>query len=173
MKSLLFLSVSILIVQIVFAQNPINTDRPDQSDGTYVLPKNHFQLEEGIQIAKNSFQNNLMLRYGISKSTEARFLIDYAQMDLSKGIMPLGISVKQRILKQNNLVPAITLVGYLRPGKFASNDFKISENPIDIKLAFQNDVTDRISLSYNIGSSPTFKTMNCTFNFGYSPSEKI
>ncbi len=162
-----------MIVQIVFAQNPINTDRPDQSDGTYVLPKKCFQLEEGIQIAKNSFQNNLMLRYGITKSTEARLLLDYAQMNVSKGIMPLGISLKQRILKQDNLIPAITFVGYIRPGKFASNNYKSSENPIDLKLAFQNDVTERISLSYNIGTSPTFNTMDCTFNFGYSPSEKI
>ena len=160
-------------VQVVFAQNPINTDRPDQSDGTYVLPQNNFQVEEGIQIAQSDFQNNLMLRYGVTKSTEARLLLDYAQMDGSNGIMPLGFSVKQRLLKSNKIIPAITLVGYIRTGKFASNDFKTSENLIDIKLAFQNDVSERLSLSYNIGTSTAFNNLNCTFNIGYSPTNKI
>ena len=31
---------------------PINTDRPDQNEGTYVLPKGIFQIEGGLQYSE-------------------------------------------------------------------------------------------------------------------------
>jgi hypothetical protein len=110
MKKYLLLFFATICIKSTIAQNsePINTDRPDQSDGTYVLPKNNFQIEEGILFAKNNFQNNLMLRYGVTKSTEVRCLMDYAKIEASNGIMPLGLSFKQALVKQHKILPAIT-----------------------------------------------------------------
>ena len=175
MKKYQIIFVFILISKFITAQNinPINTDRPDQSDGTYVLPQNNFQIEEGIYFAENNFQNNLMLRFGISKSTEFRFLSDYSKTEDSKGLMPLGLSFKQRIIEQNKWIPAITLVGYIRIGQLASNDYLNTENPIDYKFVFQNNLTDKLSLGYNVGTSTTLNHLNYTINLGYSPSYKI
>ena len=39
---------------------PINTDRPDQNEGTYVLPKRTFQIEGGLQHSEGEFAPNLM-----------------------------------------------------------------------------------------------------------------
>ena len=162
-------------VNFIVAQNlsPINTDRPDQSDGTYVLPQNKFQIEEGIYSAENNFQNNLMLRFGISKSTEFRLLSDFCKTEDSRGLMPLGLSFKQRIVQQNKILPSITFVGYMRVGQLGSNDYLTTENPIDFKFAFQNDLNDKFSLCYNLGTSTTLNHLNYTINLGYAPTEKI
>ncbi len=54
----------------------INTDRPHQSDGVTTVPIGKFQIEEGVTLAKKTAINNLMVRYGITHSTEIRLLLD-------------------------------------------------------------------------------------------------
>ena len=61
------------------AQNnePINSDRPDQSEGTYILTKNSFQIENGLLLQDKEMINNLMIRYGLTKKTEFRIVSDF------------------------------------------------------------------------------------------------
>ena len=58
---------------------PINTDRPDQNEGTYVLPKGTFQIEGGLQYSEGEFAPSLMLRYGLLKGTEIRLDTDFGK----------------------------------------------------------------------------------------------
>ena len=51
MKYNAFLILTMLFTGFMtYAQNPseIVTDRPDQTDGAYVLPKNYLQIENGV-----------------------------------------------------------------------------------------------------------------------------
>jgi hypothetical protein len=154
-------------------ESPINTDRPDQSDGTYILTKKSFQIEEGILYAKDIILNNFMLRYGVTKSTEVRLLVDAGEVDLETGLLPIGLSVKQRLCNQRNALPAITLIGYVRPGKLASKEFKTDETPYSVLLAFQNDLSDQISVGYNLGTTTFNNDLNATVSIGYSFFEKL
>ena len=175
MKEILKTFLFLLLTQTAFAQteDPINTDRPDQSDGAYILTKNRFQVEEGFFYAKDVILNNLMVRYGITKSTEARVLVDAGEVDLVSGCLPLGFSIKQRICQQQNILPAITLVGYLRPGKLSSKEFKSDETTYSVLLAFQNDLSDQISVGYNVGTTTFDHDLNATVSIGYSFFEKL
>lgn len=61
------------------AQNVINTDRPDQSDGTHIVEKNLIQLETGLQFSKfdevtTGFDNVTLVRYGVKRRFEVRLL---------------------------------------------------------------------------------------------------
>jgi len=165
----------VFLVQYSFAQSneEISTDRPDQSDGTYVLPQKYFQLEDGLLFYRNDFENNLMLRYGLIKGTEARLLFDYCLTDQSNGLLPVGLSVKKQLVIQHKYIPAITFVGYIRFGPIASNHFKLNSYPTNLKLAFQNDINENISISYNVGTSEKFDNVNCTFNIGFSSGKKL
>jgi hypothetical protein len=56
------------------AQNnePINSDRPDQSEGTYILTKNSFQIENGLLLQdKEMLEDYLVtvLNKAITKAT--------------------------------------------------------------------------------------------------------
>ena len=92
----LFVSANNAIAQV----ESINTDRPDQSDGIYTIPKNTFQLENGITITKQTVINNLMLRYGLTPSTEIRLLLNAGKEFKNKGLLPISLSFKQRIIEQ-------------------------------------------------------------------------
>lgn len=174
MKNILII-LFILFCGNITAQNtqPINTDRPDQSDGTYVLPKNNLQIENGFTISNKTFVNNLMLRYGITKSTEIRLLADVGKFEDDNALAPITISAKQRIIQNKGIVPAITLVGYLRYEKIASKLFQNNTLSYNFLLAFENDITDKFSIGYNIGTSKGLKNISFTTSVGYSFTNKI
>lgn len=151
----------------------INSDRPDQSDGVYTVPQKKFQLENGITITNQTLLNNFMLRYGLTNSTEIRLLLDAGKEKEGRGLKPVTISAKQQLIKQHKAFPAITLVGYISVERFASKDFDGLHLPYELKLAFENELSDKFSLAYNIGASNEFKSLNLTLNAGYSPTQKI
>ncbi len=167
--------VLLCLVQQANAQltEPINTDRPDQSDGTYVLEKKYLQIENGITIANKTITNNLMLRYGITKSTELRLLSDFGKFDGINGFAPIAISIKQRLIENKGIVPAITLVGYLRYEEIASKAFRTNNKSYSFLIAFQNDITDKLSVGYNVGTSNGLKNINFTTSVGYGLSTKF
>jgi hypothetical protein len=168
--------ISILLTtSILFAEGkePINTDRPDQGDGTYTLEANTFQFEEGIVVGENTVINNLLLRYGIADCTELRLGVDAGNIGGSSGIFPLTISAKQRIIEQDGVIPAITLVGYLAYEKLASSKFQGDGFPAEVKLAFQNEINSHFTLGYNIGTSTWLENLITTFGVGYSLVEDI
>lgn len=152
---------------------PINTDRPDQSDGVYTLGQGYLQLEDGLTIADQTVMNNLMIRYGLTNSTEVRLLVDAGKQGAARGLAPLTLSIKQAIIKQDGWIPSITAVGYLSYGKLASADFQSSQWPYALLLAFENELSDRFAISYNIGTSDKFKNLDFTFNLGYAVSDNI
>ena len=76
-KSTFYILIFILLnFNLLCLADNITTDRPDQSEGSYVVPKNALQIENGITIADEVLQNNFLMRYGVTNSTELRFLAD-------------------------------------------------------------------------------------------------
>ena len=165
----LFVSANNAIAQV----ESINTDRPDQSDGIYTIPKNTFQLENGITIAKQTVINNLMLRYGLTPSTEIRLLLNVGKEFKNKGLLPISLSFKQRIIEQKKIIPAMTLVGYIAFEQLANKDFKGNKLPFEIKMAFENEINNKFSIGYNLGISNQLKNLNLSVAIGYNITDKI
>lgn len=164
-----FVSANNAIAQV----ESINTDRPDQSDGIYTIPKNTFQLENGITIAKQTVINNLMLRYGLTPSTEIRLLLNIGKEFKNKGLLPISLSFKQRIIEQKKIIPAMTLVGYIAFEQLANKDFKGNKLPFEIKMAFENEINNKFSIGYNLGISNQLKNLNLSVAIGYNITDKI
>lgn len=146
----------------------INTDRPDQSEGVYTLAQKMFQIENGVTFSEGSFANDLMLRYGLFQTTEIRLSSDFEKNKRERfQISNIGFSFKQRVVNQKDILPAITLVGYLN-----------YENPIkrwstDFYVAFENELSDKFLICYNVGTSNFLTEMNVTMQFGYSITNQI
>lgn len=181
MKFLFTLITLILFSSEIFAQatEPINTDRPDQSDGTYILPKNNYQSETGLLYGKAGSAyliNNIMIRYGVADKTELRLLIDHGIDDAAYGIMPVGISVKHNLISQKGYRPEITAVGYVRLSFTATEKYRTKNLPASFLLAFQNDLSGKFSVGYNAGvltdGEGSFNEL-ATASFGYILSERI
>ena len=145
----------------------INTDRPDQSEGVYTLPKGQFQIENGYVFSKEDSSANLMLRYGLISNTEIRLEADF---DLrTPDFSSTTFSVKQRLYEsEQRFIPSRGLIGY---GQYSKTDAKAYT--FDACLAFESSLTDQLSLAYSARSSEQFKNLDVTAQVNYAPNNKL
>lgn len=154
---------------LAIAQNDenINTDRPDQSEGVYTLPKGQFQIENGYVFSKEDSSANLMLRYGLISNTEIRLEGDF---DLrTPDFSSTTFSVKQRLYEsEQRFIPSVGLIGY---GQYSKTDAKTYT--FDACLAFESSLTDQLSLAYGARSSGQFENLDVTAQINYAPNNKL
>lgn len=174
LKTLFFVTNFCFLSLNCFAQSEsINTDRPDQSDGVNTISKNKFQIENGITVSKETVLNNFMLRFGVGNSTELRLLADIGKENAIKGLKPLTLSIKQKLIEQNKLIPAISLVGYASVNKLASKSFQEDGVSTLIKIAFENELSEKFSLGYNLGFLDDFDDLSLSSGLAYTPNESV
>lgn len=174
MTSKIFYFFSFLFFINAYSQNsePINSDRPDQSEGTYILTKNSFQIENGILFQDKEAICNLMIRFGLSKKTELRLVSDFGISNYNDNLNTIGISFKRKLLEQNKIIPEITLVGYYRNLIKNKIEFQKQENYALI-LAFQNILSEKLTIGYNFGTNSFGESIIATLFSNYIFSKKI
>lgn len=114
-----------------------------------------------------------MLRYGVAKTTELRLLVDAGEVSGNWGVFPLTLSVKQRLLSARKWIPAISFVGYVNYGRIATNDFQDDGINYQATLAFENNLSDRVTLGYNIGTNNNFRMLILTTGVSYTINDKL
>ena len=168
-NNLFLLLLCLCCSSLAIAQNDenINTDRPDQSEGVYTLPKGQFQIENGYVFSKEDSSANLMLRYGLISNTEIRLEGDF---DLrTPDFSSTTFSVKQRLYEsEQRFIPSIGLIGY---GQYSKTDAKAYT--FDACLAFESSLTDQLSLAYSARSSGQFENLDVTAQINYAPNNKL
>ena len=121
----LFLVISISVIESRAQEKPIETDRPDQSDGASIVEKNKFQFETSFyfnhfKAESPAYVSSSLLRYGIFKNIEFRVLVEQgANRDVfisetTQGQYPLAISSKIALIKDAARLPDISVVAYLQ-----------------------------------------------------------
>jgi len=119
------LVISISVFESHAQEKPIETDRPDQSDGASIVEKNKFQFETSFyfnhfKAESPAYVSSSLLRYGIFKNIEFRVLVeqgvnrDVFISETTQGQYPLAISSKISLIKDAARFPDISLVGYLQ-----------------------------------------------------------
>ncbi len=189
----------------VLAQNEDNstatiaTDRPTQTTSPYIITPKLFQIETGfyqqqtnlsgtniLNSIDSKFQNivynSLLLRYGISDKLELRLNQEYGrtrqliddvvteQSDASFG--PTTIGVKYQFMEENGWRPAVALNGHVG-GQFLSSGSGVTG---DLRVNFQNNLSDKFNVSYNVGIILIENSSNVglwTLNLGFSVSPKL
>jgi hypothetical protein len=65
---------------VAIAQNKIETDRPDQTENTFVMRPRDLQFETGFILDRfnhtNEYIGHGLVRYGVVKNVELRLLIE-------------------------------------------------------------------------------------------------
>jgi hypothetical protein len=141
------------------SQNVINTDRPDQSDGTHIVEKNHLQVETGVQFSQldnvtKGVDNVTLIRYGVARIFEVRLLNQYSSVhdsNLISGIRPPALSFKNQLCKQHGLLPKLTLVSYFRLPFIISPGFPGDHFGYTFTLAARHDLSSKLKLYSNFG----------------------
>jgi len=153
------------------AQNVINTDRPDQSDGTHIVEKNYFQIETGVQFSKldditKGFDNVTLIRYGITRTFEVRLGNQYSTVrdsNMISGIRPLTISFKNQLCKQHGLLPKVTLVSYFRLPFTIGPAFPANYFGYTVTLAARHDVLSNLKIYSNFGVTQDQQTADLSY----------
>lgn len=185
--SMKFFGVIIFILanHVLNAQGIINTDRPDQSDGTNIVNKEHLQLETGIAWSKldeqtKGFDQENLFRYGVSKTFEARLLIEYAHTRdsiVTHGIKPLTIGFKNLLCQQKGLLPKLTLVSYFNLPVTISEDLPGDHFGYTLTLVTQHDLNKQCKLYSNFGISQDQETTDINFlatvEFNFNITKKL
>ncbi len=158
-KVILFLGIILICSYGLSAQNLINTDRPDQSDGTHIVEKYLTQVETGLQFSKfdeatTGFDNVTLIRFGVTRRFEVRLLNQYSVVNDSNrtsGFRPLTISFKNQLCVQKGLLPKITLVSYFRLPITISPAFKGDHLGYTFTFAGRHDLTQKMKIYSNLG----------------------
>lgn len=172
-------------VLYVFAQtmDPIQLDRPDQTETVYTVPKKYLQVENGFRIehiGKNKYVYDFpsaLWKYGITHKTELRLITDLAKEDGKTLLRPLSIGFKTALTEEKGILPKISFIGHLiwnvKEGKFSRSSIVIPK----FRFTFQNSISENASIGYNMGmewnpenSVPTYIY---TIAYGHSITKRI
>jgi len=140
----------------------INTDRPDQSDGAYTMHRNVFQVETGAYVStldeyNQALVQSSMVRYGITERLELRFLFELGLFNnqylhtSEAGIFPFAVCSKIALVKENGLIPDITLSGYLRLPFAATQNIRPAHYSSTGVLVMQHSLGDLFTVACNAG----------------------
>ncbi len=158
-KNLVIFFMVLFICNYSFAQYVINTDMPDQSDGSHILEKKHFQIESAVLFSRldeytRGFDNFSMIRYGVTRRFEVRLISQYSSVRDSNfvtGEQPLTISFKNQLCKQHGLLPKLTLVSYFKLPITLSPAFKAEHFGYSFTLAARHQLSNAFKLYTNFG----------------------
>lgn len=145
----------------------IDTDRPDQTESAFTVPKNWLQFELGLNFQRNEPSDNeflvptLLTKYGISKRVELRLISSlrrYRSYDTNgkavyqKGIEPLELGTKIALAEEKGWLPKTTLLFHVVLPTLASKDLRADKLAPNFRFSMQNTITKKMALGYNLGA---------------------
>lgn len=164
MKKELFLFGIVLLCFYVpcRGQNSIQTDRPDQTETSSLVPKGRFQGEFGVaheQTDSHFREYSLptsLLKFGVSQWAEVRIgftLTDErSEEGRSYGLEPLTIGTKIKLLGEKGIRPSVSLLAEVSLPDVASEAFKLDHLAPEVRLLMQNKLSKSSNLGYNLGA---------------------
>lgn len=180
---------------------PMVTDRPDQTESTEIVPRGYVQFEAGwtfareaagaVAVEQHAVPQSLA-RIGVAPRVELRLGFAGWMRTAVEGIGPtavesgmgdLDVGFKWRLADGSQGRPSVALVTAVALPTGAEGFGGERLDPT-VRLAFAQDLTDRIALGYNVGavvsSAPdgaggteTFVDALYTVAFGFTLAERV
>jgi hypothetical protein len=150
---------------------PISTDRPDQTDGTTIMPSGFLQYETGSFYSSEDndlsrqelliYTNNL-IRYGINNHLELRLSGDILKISKTEksenirnritGTGPIALGTKFHLCEEKKARPALSMSAIVKLPFLAVSELRPTFPAPTVKLLAAHNLTENISLSYNVGA---------------------
>jgi hypothetical protein len=166
---------------------PIQTDRPDQTETPAIVPKGMFQVETGFSFQKNKQNNNTntlpstLWKYGVNENFELRLITEFVSEKIEdstvSGLNPILIGCKIKVSEEKGIWPKTSFIGHIIIPNAASSEFKSEYYAPEFRFVMQHTLSKKMSFSYNLGAEwdgfspqPTFIYTIAT---GYSFTDKL
>ena len=158
--------------------NPIQTDRPDQTECPFIVPINYIQIENGFTIENENIQKKLafpttLLKYGINDKAEIRMITALSSLESEKiGLLPITFGFKLNLLKEKGILPTTSLITHLTSSNIGSRKYQSTYLAPSFRFTMQHTLSEKATLGYNIGEEWNGETPDPTFIYtltiGYS-----
>ena len=188
MKKALLFCLAVVFKISLFAQDlpPIQTDRPDQTEAATITPVGYIQLESGLNYEQNDASTKtivyptLLAKYGVNERFEWRLIFNYNSVETggvkTAGVLPLTAGFKVALWEQHGIIPKASFIGHMTAPFIASKGFRNKYYSTDFRFTLSNQVTDNLSIGYNLGAGWDGLSGEPEFIYtvaaGYSFSEK-
>lgn len=148
-------------------ESAIDTDRPDQTESAFLVPKQFLQFELGFTFTEFTKDEHelliptLLSKYGLSKNIELRLLTTYVSTShllipmgtiYDKGFAPVEVGTKLALLQQKKWVPQTAVIVQFGIPHLASAKYKINKLATSIVFVLQNALSKNFALGYNFGA---------------------
>lgn len=172
----------------IYAQtDPIQADRPDQTETPALVPKGLFQVETGFTYQKNDENStshnvpSILWKYGVSENFELRLITEFVSEknfgEKSDGFTPILIGLKVKLCEEKGIVPKTSFIGHIGLPNAASSRYKNDFIAPEFRFTMQHTLSDKFSLGYNLGFEWDGMTPESTFIYtlttGYSINKKL
>ena len=160
----------------LFAQEkpePIDTDRPDQTEAASLVPKGMFQMETGAEFHQVSdhvtsfLAPTILCKYGVNENFELRLITeiqgDNVYGEKTSGLNPVLVGLKIRLADEKGIIPKTAFIGHLLLPDAASTDYKVAHPATEFRLAMENNITDKFYIGYNVGAEWDGDSPDATF----------
>jgi hypothetical protein len=165
----------------------IQTDRPDQTECPFIVPKNHLQIENGFLIEnlnsteRTYFFPSTLWKFGINEKVELRLISEITSEqkinETKKGLNPITFGFKLNILNEKGIIPKTSLITHLRSIKIGSRNLNSTYLAPSFRFTMQHQLSKKTTLGYNIGKEwdgETPKPIDIyTLTIGYSFNPKL
>ena len=174
---------------ICFSQEiePLEADRPDQTETPSLVPTGMFQAESGFTFQKNdtsSKTNSLpstLWKYGVNENFELRLITEFISETINgetiSGLNPIYIGCKIKIADEKGFRPKTSFIGHILVPKIASTAFKADYFDPKFRFVMQHTLSKKVSFSYNLGAEWDGFLPAATFIYtiasGYSFTDKL
>ena len=151
-------TITLILSFTIFSQ--ISTDRPDQTEGTFVLDKGIAQIESGWTFDTDLGSLNTLLRIGTFNGIELRINTNIISgtEDMS-GLFPelgdLEIGAKFNLLNKSSSSTKISLLSHLA---LSIGDY--NNEGLLSRLLFSHDLSESFQIAYNLGYNKYFENNN-------------
>ncbi|MGV3527283.1 MAG: transporter [Flavisolibacter sp.] len=151
----------------VYAQQTgrIDTDRPDQTESAFLVPKKFFQAELGLLKETDADKNyvithpSALLKYGLSDRVELRlqatpqttYQHGVPQTRSEFALPPVELGTKLRLWEEQGLLPKTSVIVHFGLPFIASDSFRNKPVYFAARLTFQNSITENFGIGYNLG----------------------
>ena len=165
---------------------PLEADRPDQTETTSTVPKYHFQMENGISFeqtdanTKTFTHPSTLFKYGVNDRFELRLITEFTTIASKEktysGLYPVTVGFKVNMAKEKGILPALSFLGHLAIPQLASDKLQSTWYAPSFRFSMSHTLTPRLSLGYNLGAEWDGETPEPTFIYtlttAYAISEK-
>ena len=178
----------LLSASSIYSQNsePIQADRPDQTETPAIVPKGMFQVETGLVFQKNDANSSTfslpstLWKYGVNENFELRLLTEFISEAINytktSGLNPIYVGFKVQLTEEKGIIPKTSYIAQIGFPNAASSPYKTAYFAPEFRLVMQHSLSEKLAFSYNLGAEwdgfsavPTYIYTAAT---GYSVTKK-